>query len=74
MFDQKYIDDLMNEYASPNLKYVFITHSSDMPECRETIRKRLEEKGFENIYDTYAGGTVSSHCGPNTIGVLFIDN
>lgn len=71
---EKYIDDLMNEYTSPNLKYVFITHSSDMPECRETIRKRLEEKGFENIYDTYAGGTVSSHCGPNTIGVLFIDN
>ena len=35
--------------------------------------KRLVEKGFENIYDTYAGGTVSSHCGPNTIGVLFID-
>jgi len=71
---EKYINDLMEEYTNPKLDYVFITHSSDMPECQNVIREKLQEKGFKNIYDTYAGGTVSSHCGPNTIGVLFIDN
>lgn len=70
----KYINDLMDEYQNPNLDYVFITHSSDMPECQSIIKEKLEEKGFKHIYDTYAGGSISSHCGPNTIGVLFIDN
>lgn len=71
---EKYINDLMSEYTSPNLDYVFITHSSEMPECQKIIKEKLIEKGFKNIYDTYAGGTISSHCGPNCIGVLFIDN
>lgn len=69
----KYINDLMEEYDNPDLNYVFITHSSDMPECQAVIKEKLKEKGFKNIYDTYAGGTISSHCGPNCIGVLFLD-
>ena len=69
----KYIDDILKENPNLNLDHVFITHSSDMPECQEVIRKRLEEKGFKNIYDTLAGGTISSHCGPNCIGVLFFN-
>lgn len=71
---EKYINDLMEEYKNPNLDYVFITHSSEMSECQNVIREKLKEKGFKNIYDTYAGGTISSHCGPNCIGVLFLDN
>lgn len=69
----KYIDDLMEEYKTPNLNHVFVTHSSEMPECQDVIKEKLKEKGFKNIYDTYAGGTISSHCGPNCIGVLFLD-
>jgi DegV family protein with EDD domain len=69
----KYIDDLMEEFKDPNLNYVFITHSSEMPECQSVLKEKLKERGFKNIYDTFAGGTISSHCGPNTIGVLFID-
>jgi N-acetylmuramoyl-L-alanine amidase len=30
-------------------------------------------KGFETIYDTLAGGTISSHCGPECIGILFLN-
>ena len=29
-------------------------------------------KGFKNILETTANATVTSHCGPNTIGILFI--
>ena len=28
--------------------------------------------GFDEVLETYAGCTVSSHCGPNTLGVLFV--
>jgi fatty acid-binding protein DegV len=34
----------------------------------------LEQLGiFEEILETRAGGVISSHCGPGTLGVLYID-
>jgi fatty acid-binding protein DegV len=36
------------------------------------IRDIVEESGkFQEIHITEAGCTISSHCGPNTLGVLF---
>lgn len=67
----KYITALLQDYPHPNLENVFITHSSDMPEIVESFKKGLKERGFKNIYDTFANGTVCSHCGPNCIGILF---
>ena len=69
----KYVDDLLVENPNPVLDHVFITHSSPMPEAEEILTKKLEERGFKNIHNTLAGGTISSHCGPNCIGVLFIN-
>ena len=31
-----------------------------------------ENGNFENTYETVAGCTVSCHCGPGTLGVLFV--
>ena len=70
---KKYADDAFEESKDIDLDHVFITHSSEMPECQSAIREKLESIGVKNIYDTYAGGTISSHCGPNCIGVLFFD-
>lgn len=70
---EKYIDDLLVANPNPILDYVFITHSSPMPDAEALLIQKLQERGFKNIYNTYAGGTVSSHCGPNCIGVLFIN-
>ena len=32
----------------------------------------LEERGFRTIYTTTASCTISSHCGPGTLGILFM--
>ena len=69
----KYTEDLLNEYPNVDKSIVFITHSSEMPECQKAIAETLKAKGFETIYDTLAGGTISSHCGPECIGILFIN-
>lgn len=54
---------------------VFITHSGCDPEIVETIRGYLRQLGvFEEILETRAGGVISSHCGPGTLGILFIEN
>ena len=70
----KYLDDLLVENPNPVLANAFITHSSPMPEAEEILTAKLKERGFKNIYNTLAGGTISSHCGPNCIGVLFLNN
>lgn len=68
---EKYCDELLAEYPNADLETVFITHSSPMPEVEKVLENKLKEHGFKTIYNTLAGGTISSHCGPNTIGVLF---
>lgn len=55
--------------------HVFITESGEIEpevirELEETIRECIEVK---EIHHTLAGCTVSSHCGPKTMGVLFIN-
>lgn len=54
---------------------VFITHSGCDPETVEMLRSYLKQLGiFEEILETRAGGVISSHCGPGTLGILFIEN
>ena len=38
------------------------------------VREKIEALGvFEEILITQAGGVISSHCGPNVLGVLFYE-
>lgn len=69
----KYCDELLTDHPNPDLETAFITHSSPMPEIEKILEEKLKERGFKNIYNTYAGGTVSSHCGENCIGILFFN-
>ncbi len=67
----KYVDDTLNG-NDPEKTVAFCTHSSDMP-ISEQICQKLREYGFENVYDVRAGSTISSHCGPGTLGILFMN-
>ena len=68
---ENYCSDVLVECENADKSVVFITHSSEMPEEEKYINKKLKEAGFKTIYNTYAGGTVCCHCGPNTIGILY---
>jgi len=51
---------------------IFITHSGVPEEIIEKVRELLLQlHPFEEILVTRAGCTISSHCGPNCLGVLF---
>ena len=68
-----YVEDLKAELLTAKKEHVFITHSGCEDSLIETIKKELEELNyFENIYVTRAGGVITSHCGPGTLGVLYI--
>ena len=51
---------------------VFITYTSCPPEVVDQLRSYLLSEGFGEVLETVAGSTITSHCGPNTLGVLFI--
>ncbi|MBO4653688.1 MAG: DegV family protein [Lachnospiraceae bacterium] len=69
---ERYMNDLREELANAETKRVFITHPTGDRELPERARKFLEELGiFDEICETFAGGVISSHCGPGTIGILF---
>ena len=67
----KYLQDIVKEYP-PELNRVFVTGSSAMPSIRENLIKEVKALGFKEIIDMQAGSTICSHCGPETIGVLYM--
>jgi DegV family protein with EDD domain len=70
---KKYTIDKLTEYDNLELDRIFITHSGISKEMIELVRKTIEETAeFKEILITQAGCTISAHCGPNTLGVLFM--
>ena len=54
-------------------KRIFITHSYVPQEIVDKVVALIRElQPFTEILETKAGCTVSSHCGPNCLGVLFL--
>ena len=68
-----YVHDLEQDLKSAKKERVFITHSGCDAVVVEAVRSYLEGlQVFDEILETRAGGVISSHCGPGTLGVLFI--
>ncbi len=68
----KYVSEMRDELLAADSERVFITHSGCSEETISIIYDYLSQLNhFEEICVTRAGGVISSHCGPNTLGVLF---
>ena len=70
---KKYIDDTLSQFPVRDNDVAFFTYTTASDDIIEYAKKKLKSAGFENIFVTKAGATISSHCGPNTLGVLFIN-
>ena len=70
----KYAKDREAELLKADPSRVFITHSGCQKEVIDSVKKYLRGLNYFNeIIETRAGGVISSHCGPNTLGVLYIN-
>ena len=68
----KYVKDKLAAYPDIDPSLIFITHSGISQEYLDLVKKTIEEtKSFDEIHVTKASCTISSHCGPNTLGILF---
>ena len=53
---------------------IFITHTGSPAEAVEGVRRKIAEVAdFDQIVETRASSTITSHCGQNTLGILFIE-
>ncbi|MBR5547183.1 MAG: DegV family protein [Clostridia bacterium] len=68
-----YVQDMEADLKAAKTDRVFITHSGCAQADIDAVRAYLESLNhFEEILITRAGSVISSHCGPGTLGVLFI--
>lgn len=69
----KYTEDRFEKYDNVDPKRIYITHSGTSEERINLVRDYIKSTGkFENIYVSRASCTISTHCGPGTLGVLFL--
>ena len=70
---RQYVKDRLDGRADIAPDLAFITH----PACQENVVDAAMEEAarygsFDEVVETHAGCTVSCHCGPNTLGILFV--
>ena len=70
---QQYVKDQLDGRTDIRKRRIFITHSGISEERIQMVKSLVEQyMDFEEIFITRAGCTISAHCGPNTLGVLFM--
>lgn len=69
-----YVHDKLADRDDIRPRRIFLTHSGISAEMAELVKAEIAQcQNFDEVLETRAGCTVSSHCGPNCLGVLFIE-
>ena len=71
---ESYCADTLAEFNNPDLSLAFVTHSGATEDMIEAAKKALLDRGFKRVEVTIAGATISSHCGPRCLGILYLND
>ncbi|MBQ7339464.1 MAG: DegV family protein [Clostridia bacterium] len=71
---ENYCKDVLETFDSPDLSHAFLTYTTADDKTLEVAKSCLEKVGFNNIHVTRAGGTITSHCGEDCLGILFMND
>ena len=71
---KSYCQDVLEKFNNPDLTTAFVTYTTADDDIVLTAREYLSERGFKNIYVTRAGATITSHCGEDCLGILYIND
>lgn len=69
-----YCKDTLTEFNNPDLDVAFVTYTTATPEMVKAAKDAVIARGFKTVYETRAGATISSHCGENTLGILYMND
>ncbi len=70
---EKYVEGQLAGRSDIRGNRIFVTHTKCRPETIAAAKAKVAElQQFDEILETTAGGTITNHCGEETLGVLFI--
>ena len=67
-----YTQDILSTFNNYDKSIVFLAYTTISDEAKNIAREELVKAGFENIIELSVGATISSHCGPNAMGILYM--
>lgn len=68
----KYVEDRLKDRDDIDYERMFIVNSGMDPDIVEQVEQKIRELGpFQEILHNKAGCTISNHCGPNCLGIMF---
>ncbi|MDR0315051.1 MAG: DegV family protein [Oscillospiraceae bacterium] len=71
----QYVNETLDEFKNINTNRIFITHCNMQKDVLDAVYRSVKSRNqFDEILITAAGSTVTSHCGPDVIGILFLTN
>ncbi len=72
---EKYVQTVRETFTNPDKKRCFVTHTQMSDGIAQQVVDEVKSWNvFDEVLETTAGCTVTTHCGANTIGVLFIND
>ena len=73
-FDKVLSDYVLDQLAGKDVDQdrVFVVHTRCDPSISENVCDMVRQFGFREVITAVAGCTISCHCGPNTLGVIFL--
>lgn len=70
---REYVDERLNDVSDIDLDRIFVTHAGCDPEVVDEVYNMVKKtNAFKEVILSRAGCTISSHCGANTLGILYI--
>ena len=67
-----YVRDRLADTETLDLSRIFVTHSAADDGIAQEVAALVKELApFEEVLITTAGSTISNHCGPNCLGILY---
>jgi DegV family protein with EDD domain len=74
---KKALDAILSDFArnkdKVDLQHVFVTHTGCVEDAEYLRNSLLNTARIQYVHITTAGATIASHCGPNTIGILYLE-
>ena len=69
-----YTDDILSNIDSMKKDDIFVVHSGIPQKLLDMVYDKVKDTNkFSNVYISRASCTISSHCGPNTMGIMYIN-
>lgn len=70
---KKYVDHELTKYPNMRRNRCFVTHTKMDQDVVDFIIEYVKAKGiFEEVIESMAGSVITSHCGPGTLGILYL--